>query len=153
MYCARHPKVETNLRCGKCEAPICHKCSVQTPVGARCPDCAKRTRLPVFQVSKTGYLKALGIGVATAAVFGIVWGLIVPYLLGYGYLLILLGAYIISELMNKALNHKRGRGLQIIAGGCTILCYVFAIGTGLCINLFSLAALAIGVILATSRFR
>lgn len=39
--CARHSKVQTALRCSRCETPICPKCMVQTPVGLRCPDCAK----------------------------------------------------------------------------------------------------------------
>ena len=41
FYCARHPKVVTRLRCGKCEAPICTKCTVFTPAGTRCRTCAK----------------------------------------------------------------------------------------------------------------
>ena len=34
--CAEHPDVETGLRCGRCETPICPKCMIMTPVGARC---------------------------------------------------------------------------------------------------------------------
>ena len=40
MYCARHPKVETLLRCGRCDTPICPKCMVHAGVGIRCPECA-----------------------------------------------------------------------------------------------------------------
>lgn len=40
MRCALDPDTETNLTCGKCGQPICPKCLVQTPVGARCPQCA-----------------------------------------------------------------------------------------------------------------
>lgn len=45
-YCARHQQVETMLRCGRCETPICPRCMVHSGVGIRCPDCAanpKRT--------------------------------------------------------------------------------------------------------------
>ncbi len=153
MNCARHPKVETNLRCGKCNQPICPKCAVQTPVGARCPDCARLTKLPVFQVQKTGYLKAVGTGLALAIVFGVIWGLMIPHLMGYGYLLIILGAYIVSESMSRVVNQKRSVGLQIIAGGCTVLSYVVAFSIGLYISLFSLIALAIAIALSVSRFR
>lgn len=41
FYCARHLKTITRLRCGKCEAPICTKCTVFTPAGTRCRICAK----------------------------------------------------------------------------------------------------------------
>lgn len=40
-YCARHTKVVTRLRCGRCEAPICPRCTVYTPAGTRCRACAK----------------------------------------------------------------------------------------------------------------
>lgn len=39
--CYRHAKTLTALRCGKCERPICTKCTVLGPAGQRCPDCAK----------------------------------------------------------------------------------------------------------------
>lgn len=41
FYCGRHPKVVTRLRCGRCETPICPKCMVYTPAGARCRDCSR----------------------------------------------------------------------------------------------------------------
>ena len=65
MQCARHPKVETGLSCGRCETPICPTCMVMTDVGARCPDCAPRKRLPQFEVGPV-YL-ARGGAAATAA--------------------------------------------------------------------------------------
>ena len=40
-YCAKHPKAVTRLRCGRCEAPICPKCTVYTPAGTRCRACAR----------------------------------------------------------------------------------------------------------------
>ena len=41
-YCYRHPKVQTNLKCGRCLKPICTKCAIIGPAGPRCPDCAKQ---------------------------------------------------------------------------------------------------------------
>lgn len=41
FYCAKHTKAVTRLRCGRCEAPICPKCTVYTPPGTRCRTCAK----------------------------------------------------------------------------------------------------------------
>jgi len=40
-FCTKHTKVVTRLRCGRCEAPICPKCTVYTPAGTRCRACAK----------------------------------------------------------------------------------------------------------------
>jgi hypothetical protein len=49
-HCARHPNRGTALRCGKCDTPICPRCVVQTPVGARCRECAQLRRLPQFDI-------------------------------------------------------------------------------------------------------
>ncbi|HMC07463.1 MAG TPA: rhomboid family intramembrane serine protease [Solirubrobacterales bacterium] len=44
--CYRHPGRETNVRCSNCERPICPDCMTVTPVGMRCPECARqRTRV------------------------------------------------------------------------------------------------------------
>jgi hypothetical protein len=40
-YCFKHPKVATNLSCGRCERPICTKCAVIGANGVRCRECAK----------------------------------------------------------------------------------------------------------------
>jgi hypothetical protein len=45
MQCARHPKVETALSCGRCETPVCPKCLVHAEVGIRCLKCSPRRRL------------------------------------------------------------------------------------------------------------
>ncbi|MFO8009886.1 MAG: hypothetical protein R6U89_03640 [Dehalococcoidia bacterium] len=153
MHCDRHPKVETNLRCGKCERPICPKCAVQTPVGARCPDCAKRTRLPVFQVAALDYAKAVGTGLGLAAGTGVVWGIAIPYMLGFGYLLALPAGYIIGELIGRAVRRKHSTGLQIISGGSVVVSYAIALGISQHVSLFGLIALAVGIIIAAGRFR
>lgn len=44
--CYRHPDRETNVSCSNCERPICPDCMTSTPVGMRCPECARqRTRV------------------------------------------------------------------------------------------------------------
>lgn len=40
-FCYRHPKVATNLSCGRCERPVCTKCAINGPAGIRCRDCAR----------------------------------------------------------------------------------------------------------------
>jgi membrane associated rhomboid family serine protease len=39
--CYRHPNTPTKLRCSECGRYICAECSVDAPVGQRCPECAK----------------------------------------------------------------------------------------------------------------
>lgn len=40
--CYRHPGRETNVACSNCGKPICPDCMTSTPVGMRCPDCARQ---------------------------------------------------------------------------------------------------------------
>ena len=153
MYCDRHPKVETNLRCGKCSRFICPKCVVQTPVGARCPDCARLTRLPIFQVSAKDHLRAAGAGLGLAIGLGVVWRIVLPYLFFFSLWVVLLMGYIIGELISRSVNRKRGIGLQVIAGVSVVICYLTVVILGLYLSLFGLLALAAGVFIAVTRFR
>ena len=40
--CYRHPERETKVSCSNCERPICPDCMTSTPVGMRCPECARQ---------------------------------------------------------------------------------------------------------------
>jgi membrane associated rhomboid family serine protease len=41
--CYRHPGRETGVACSNCERPICPDCMTTSPVGMRCPECARQT--------------------------------------------------------------------------------------------------------------
>ena len=40
--CYRHPSRETGVACSNCGRPICPDCMTTTPVGMRCPECARQ---------------------------------------------------------------------------------------------------------------
>ncbi|HEU4393412.1 MAG TPA: rhomboid family intramembrane serine protease [Solirubrobacterales bacterium] len=40
--CFRHPDRETGVSCSSCGRPICPDCMTPTPVGMRCPECARQ---------------------------------------------------------------------------------------------------------------
>jgi hypothetical protein len=67
-FCARHKSVHTRLRCGRCEAPICPKCTVMTPVGARCRDCGTNRSSHIFQVGPAQLALAFGVSLLLGAV-------------------------------------------------------------------------------------
>ncbi len=46
FYCQRHKREPTLIKCGRCDKPICVRCTVNGPAGIRCRDCA-RNRVPV----------------------------------------------------------------------------------------------------------
>ncbi len=161
MRCATHPEIETNLKCGKCDKPICPKCMVQTPVGARCPDCARLSKVPTYRVSTQHYLKAVGTGLGMAVVCGIVWGiieLIIPFF-SFNLLLAPAAGYAIGEVIGLSANRKRGKGLATIAGIAVAISYfiTFLFSGGLPFGLFGilyhLIALALGIYVAVTRLR
>ena len=157
MKCATHPEVETNLRCGKCGKPICPRCMVQTPVGARCRDCARLYKLPTYRVSAGYYLRAIGTALGMAVVCGIVWGLVrifVPFFL----LNIVIAAgvgYAIGEVVSLSVNRKRGKGLAAIAGTAVLISYLanILLPLGGHFSLFDILALAVGIFFAVNRLR
>ena len=160
MRCARHPDIETDLRCGKCEQPICPKCMVQTPVGARCPKCAALKKLPVYEISTIFYIRAIAAGLATAAVLGAIW----PFIPLGGFFLFFIAlviGYIVGEGISLAVNRKRGPGLQIIAGISVVVSYVIRslVETSqqgflhIFADVYGLIALILGVIVAVGLLR
>ena len=167
MKCATHPGVETNLRCGKCGKLICPKCLVQTPVGARCLDCARLYKLPTYQVSIKNYLVAIGTGLGMAAVGGLIWGALGSFLAQSFHLnlnLILAPGigYTIGEVVSLSVNRKRGRGLAAIAGCAVALSYLLAIlspwGLGFSLSnilflVLDLVAIGLGIFISVTRLR
>jgi len=161
MKCATHPRVETNLKCGKCGKPICPRCMVQTLVGARCPECARLYKLPTYRVSTKYYLRAVGAALGMALVSGVLWGLantIIPFF----FLNLLIGAgvgYVIGEVVGRAVNRKRGRGLAAVAGAGVVVSYLvsiflpFGLPFGLFHIIFDLISVALGIYFAVTRLR
>ena len=156
MKCATHPNVETNLRCGKCGKPICPKCLVQTPVGARCLDCARLYKLPTYRVSIQYYLRAVGTGLGMAIVCGIIWGVVGRWMPFYLNLLLAPGVgYAIGEVVSLSVNRKRGTGLAVVGGIAVTISYMFSILSpwGFSFGLLDLVALALGIFVAVTRLR
>lgn len=56
QVCYRHPNRETRVSCSKCGRPICPDCMTPTPVGMRCPECAReRTKVTRGAVASSHY--------------------------------------------------------------------------------------------------
>jgi hypothetical protein len=117
--CARHRNVETYLRCGKCETPICPKCLVHTPVGARCPKCAAPPRSmrrgggPLSNV--LAGLAGLGVGMVGGVVlaffqFGVF--AIVP---------LILTGFLVGEAIGAVARRPYGRTLAVVAFACAVV--------------------------------
>ncbi len=125
LYCRRHPGVETGLRCGRCDTPICPKCAVFTDVGARCPDCAPRRKLPQFEVGPVYALRGSLAAVVAGVVVGGLWGLLLPG--GLGFFSIFLGmgvGYAVAESVSLATNRKSGPVIQTTAVAGIVIAYI-----------------------------
>ena len=175
LRCVSHRGVETYLRCGKCGEPICARCVVLTPVGARCRRCANPRRLPTFEVPPTFYLRATAAALGVAVVGGVLAGLLRGVVPLAGLLLPLALGYLVGEAVSLSVNRKRGTGLKVIAGTGVVAAFVVpqillafllrpaalaAPGLaqasamsllGLLANPIGLLVLALGVVVAISR--
>ncbi|NJN97269.1 MAG: hypothetical protein HC875_25880 [Anaerolineales bacterium] len=47
LYCYQHPKVETGLRCNRCNRPICPKCAQRTPWDFAARTVCRRLRIAI----------------------------------------------------------------------------------------------------------
>ncbi|MDE2861447.1 MAG: B-box zinc finger protein [Chloroflexota bacterium] len=164
-YCARHPRVESRLGCSRCGTLICPRCLVQSDVGARCPDCARVTRLPTFQLDGLTITKAVITAVVIAGSTGAAWGLLFFRVFSIPYLpwLVLLGiGFLTGEAISVSTNRKRGRLLQYIAAAGVVASYAVAsvlaastldplVVRFLAPGLFTLLAIGVGAYIAASR--
>ena len=133
MRCAADPFVETYLRCGRCEKPICPRCLIQTPVGARCRDCAQLRKLPMFEVGPIDYLRAIGGGLAAGVGGGLVLIFIQRLVPMFGMLSIVFLAalgYAVGTAVAKSTRRKQGTWLGVIAA------FAVPIGMGVADALF-----------------
>ena len=127
-FCARHPGTATELRCGRCGTPICPRCLVQTPVGARCQACTNVSRkpIPTLDVSPFFLLRGVGAALVSGVVVGAVWGFLAQGSVGIGLFTVLIAVTIgwaVSESVGLATNRKRSMALQATAVGGVVLAY------------------------------
>jgi hypothetical protein len=166
VYCKRHPQVETVLRCGRCETPICPRCLVQTPVGARCRECANVRMLPTFEVKPEFVARAVAGGLLGGAITGAVWGFtlgsdprvfFVFGIIGVAIIALVIG-WAVSELVALATNRRRGPVFQACAVAGCIVAYVVhnIVGGGALFiagDLWGYLAIAGAAFFAASRLR
>ncbi|MDQ6670757.1 MAG: B-box zinc finger protein [Chloroflexota bacterium] len=120
--CARHPNTPTVLRCGRCTTPICPRCLVSTPVGARCPTCAGVKRFATL-LKAPDLARAVGYGLAVSAAGTLVLALI-PLLAILGPLIAyMVIGFVTGEAVSRGANRKRAPELGPIAVACLFVGY------------------------------
>ncbi len=117
MFCYRHPKTETWLRCGRCDQPICTRCSVQGPVGSRCRQCGvvANDRLSSFTP------RQLLLGIGASFVGGAIAGYVGSFI---GFFSIIVGYFagrFVADAVIRVIGYKRGPIMwTILFGGILV---------------------------------
>ena len=75
--CYRHPSRETGVSCSNCGRPICPDCMTSTPVGMRCPECARQ---------KTKVKRLRDVAAVPRVTYGLIAANVIAYLTEQGQL-------------------------------------------------------------------
>jgi hypothetical protein len=125
LYCYRHPRSETYVRCGRCDQPICPKCAVQGPVGSRCRQCGLVRNATLSSFTPQQLVLGIGASFGGGAVLGFLGGQVGFYSIFIAFF----GGGLIAEAMVRATGIKRGPIMRaMLYGG---LLAGFALGAGL----------------------
>lgn len=110
-FCARHKSTKTRLRCGRCETPICPKCTKYGPTGARCVACSSNRSSHMYQVKPQQFLLAFGVAFGCSVVASIAVRFVGFFILFYAPVV---GTFIGKAIL-RAVNGKRGTPLAVVA--------------------------------------
>ena len=157
MTCHWHPATQTGLSCSQCGRPICTSCLVQAPVGIRCRECGRARPLPTFDVRPANYVRAIIAAAAILVVSVVIWYFVAIYA-GYwlaSIIMPLATGYGSGELISRAVNLKRSRGLMYIAGGAVVLATLISLvfSWPIAVSLWGILAAGGGVLIAIGRVR
>ena len=154
VSCPRDPSVETALRCGRCDTPICPRCLVQSPVGARCKGCARILKSPIYTLTTRQLLRASGASIIGGVVMGLIWGFVLlPFTVGF--LSIFIGAFlglVFTKLLDFATGNRRGN----VVFACAVAGLLIAWGMQFLfvpprIALYGLVAVGVGAYFAYQK--
>jgi len=110
LTCAFHPKQETQLRCNRCEKPICIKCATHTPTGYRCPECI-RSQQKIFVTTKW-FDQIIAFFITSVVSY---LGSLITIFLGFYTIFVAMGAGLLSVwLVKKAIKNRRSPLLKIV---------------------------------------
>lgn len=125
MYCVNHPSVETRVTCSNCDDPICPDCMVFTPVGAKCPRCARMPKSAMVTVKPERVALTVFAGLAGAAAGGFLFAILLS-LTGFFAIIAAYGlGYGIGEAVSWASGRHHSRALAIWAASCAVTGVLF----------------------------
>lgn len=123
MFCYKHPKKETYLRCNQCGRPICSSCAVLTPTGYRCKECV-RGQQKKFDTSRWWDYP---VAIIVAGVLAYLASLLVELVGWWMLLLAPVAGAVIAEAVRFVVRKRRSQSLPYIAAAATFLGVVLRI--------------------------
>ncbi|MDP6667021.1 MAG: hypothetical protein QF357_06435, partial [Dehalococcoidia bacterium] len=144
---------------------------VQSPVGARCPDCASIGQAPIFRATPGELTTTIAISIGGAVVLGIAYALVVWLLwsmpLGYrvgnvaAALVIGLAGAPVGEFVRRAGKYKLDARLRVVAAVTMFAIwttgFIVAVALGVWIDVFlnivAYIGLGVGIYVAMNRVR
>ncbi|HJP28677.1 MAG TPA: hypothetical protein QF694_07695 [Dehalococcoidia bacterium] len=169
--CLRHPDTASNLGCGRCGDLICPQCMVQSPVGARCPDCASIGQAPIFRSTTAEFSTVIALSVVGAIGFGVAYGLIVwvLWVLPLGFqignvaasFILALGGSPVGKYVLRAGKYKLDARLRIVAAVTMLAVWIIGfivadflgVWNGVFLNIVAYIGLGVGIYVAMNRVR
>ncbi len=116
-FCYRHPDRETWISCGRCDRPICTRCSMQGPVGMRCIDCGKPAFDPLTSLTPAQAIGAFAI----ALIGGLVVSVIAPRIGFFGLILAFFGGGFTADMTMRMIGFKAGPAIAgLVLGGIAV---------------------------------
>jgi len=153
LYCYVHPNRPTNLRCNRCERPICASCAVRTPTGYRCRECVREQKKVFDTALWYDYVLAFVVAAAGSGLASLLVYLVSMFFYGLFVLILAPGAGVtIGRVVRRLIRNRQSRTLYltasagVIAGGLPMLLFlglpsltiVFAGGMGTIFTLLPL---------------
>tara|TARA_Y100001970_G_scaffold293704_1_gene442494 strand:- start:2436 stop:2939 length:504 start_codon:yes stop_codon:yes gene_type:complete len=122
QYCNICNKIETELRCQKCNELICYECITETPVGYRCNACVSFNIPPMYKMPIHLIISSLIIGIMSGIIIGYIISMLMPvssifslFTLAAATFIAILVSSIIFSILNFTTNGKRGKKIQIVS--------------------------------------
>jgi hypothetical protein len=109
--CSYHPGVETGVRCTECERYICPKEWVETPVGYKCPVCAKPAASQHVVVKPGQLLRAIIVG----GLVGVLGGVVLAFVPLFGIFAGFIWGIATAEATRRASGGHRQWAVGIVA--------------------------------------
>lgn len=142
--CVNHPDTETRIACSSCGNPICTRCMRTAAVGQKCPTCARPARSSRALGKPQHYARAIGAGLGTALVGGVVYAQVLT-MVRFGSLIL---AGVLGFLIGRVVRWgTRGQtqqpftGIAIALGVIAVaVAFVFVFRTPLPMRLLTLLA-------------